>query len=204
MFASEHYLKRYNLHEVNNKLRMACEYIQPSTFVCPGEKIEAVFLDDDKKKWYKGTVVKVNKYSEDKYGRYVECKVEYEDGEVVDDARFYDCDFNDSESSDAWRFTPTLTRVIEALDETKREIQDMKDETYTDDDSDDDASDDPPRQTFCPVSRQSFVSKIASVAILASIAFTMKGLVETCYQNEIAHHFASRVCSSIFSPFSFK
>lgn len=181
---------------------MACEYIQPSTFVCPGEKIEAIFLDNDQKKWYKGTVVKVHKHREDKYGHFAECRIEYDDGEVVDDARFYDCDFNDSESSDAWRFSPTLTRVIEALDETKREIQDMKDESYTDDESDAPSVDNP--NVVCPVARQSFLSKIASAAVIAGIAFTIKGLVDTCYQQEVAYNLASQVCSSLLTPFSFK
>jgi hypothetical protein len=107
---------------VSNYSKMVYDNIQPSQFVM-GQPVEVVFLEDDKPKWYKGLVQSVDHSGEDNNGTYVECKVEYEDGEVVDDARFYDCDFENDESLDSWRFASSLNDVLEALDEVKGDIE---------------------------------------------------------------------------------
>lgn len=99
--------------------------IQPSTYI-RGQHVEAIFLEDDKPKWYKGTVKSVDHYGEDNHGTYVECEVEYEDGEVLEDARFYDCDFENDESLDSWRYSSSLNDILETLDEVKGDIEEMQ------------------------------------------------------------------------------
>jgi hypothetical protein len=101
---------------------MVYDNIKPSKFVV-GQSVDVVFLEDDKSKWYKGLVKNVNHYGEDNNGTYVECKVEYEDGDIVDDARFYDCDFENDDSLDSWRFSSSLNDVLEALDEVKGDLE---------------------------------------------------------------------------------
>ena len=102
--------------------------VNPSQFV-QGQAIEVIFLEDDKPRWYKGLVKGVDHYGEDNNGTYVECKVEYEDGEVVDDARFYDCDYDNDESLDSWRFSSSMNDVLESLNEIKNDIEELQNKT---------------------------------------------------------------------------
>ena len=121
---------------------MACEYVQPNTFVKVGEKVEVVFLNsDDVPSWYKGIIVRVDHHGKDSHGNYVECDVDYEDGESVTDTRFYDCDFNDENSLDAWRFSNSLTQVIEALDDTRRDVEVLKENSRSGSCDEEDESD---------------------------------------------------------------
>lgn len=103
---------------------MTCEFISPSTFVREDERIEVFFLDGTSG-WYKGRVSSIGHYGKDKHGRYVECEVVYEDGDVIKDTRLYDDDFN-TDSPDAWRFSSSLNGVLEALDEARRDIATLK------------------------------------------------------------------------------
>lgn len=133
---------------------MTCEYVKPSSFVTKGEKVEVLFMnEDDNPSWYKGIVMEIHHSGEDDYGTYVECEVEYEDGEVIKDSRFYDCDFNNSDSLDTWKFSNMVTMLIESLDETRREIDRVKNGESSDDESSDVVDDIPekPRQTVSSI-----------------------------------------------------
>lgn len=105
---------------------MVCDYVKPSGFVQKNETVEVLFMEEDAPKWYKGTVTDINHYGKDAFGYYVECAVLYDDGEFVADSRFYDCDFNNPESTDSWRFPSALTGVLTILDKTRQDIDLLK------------------------------------------------------------------------------
>lgn len=101
--------------------------VNPSTFI-RGQHVEAIFIENDKPKWYKGYVKNVNHFGEDNHGTYVQCEVEYEDGDVFEDVCFYDCDYENEESLDSWRYTTSLNDIIAALKEVKGDLHDLKDD----------------------------------------------------------------------------
>jgi hypothetical protein len=103
--------------------------VNPSTFI-RGQHVEAIFMENDKPKWYKGYVKNVNHFGEDNHGTYVQCEVEYEDGDVFEDVCFYDCDYENEESLDSWRYTTSLNDIIAALNEVKDDIHDLKDDIH--------------------------------------------------------------------------
>ena len=119
---------------------MVCDYVKPSGFVQKNETVEVMFMENDVPRWYKGVVTDVNHRGKDAYEHYVECAVQYDDGEFVPDARFYDCDFNNPESTDSWRFPTSLTGVLTILDKTQKDIlflkkkQDLQEEEDPDED----------------------------------------------------------------------
>lgn len=96
---------------------------KPVQFIKQGGVIEARFInDDDEPQWFKGVVQRINKVGE----TYIDCVVLYEDGELVDHAVFYNDDFDNNESLDAWRFEGTMSLLIEFLTRNSEEIQDLK------------------------------------------------------------------------------
>lgn len=110
---------------------MTCQNMKPSSFISIGENIEVLFMNKENQPvWYKGIIKDNIIYGYDKYGTYVDCDIQYEDGEFVYNARFYDCDFNNTDSLDTWKFSNIVTKLIESLDETKcetkRELNDIK------------------------------------------------------------------------------
>lgn len=143
--------------------------IKPSRFVKAGSEIEALFYGEDgvTKEWYSGEVMKVNRYGVDDSGSYVVCHIEYSDGEVEEDATFYDKDFeyqeHVSKSEDLWRLKGSMSSLLRHmmldasyLESMKKELEEMKrrlednnhkivinlDYTEEDEDSEDDDSED--------------------------------------------------------------
>lgn len=86
--------------------------VHPIKFIKPKTEIEAAFFYGDELQWFKGTVRKLNFYGHDEKGRFVNCWIDYNDGETVPDAFFYDCDFNLNIRGDAWRFTGTIALLM--------------------------------------------------------------------------------------------
>ena len=86
--------------------------VHPIKFIKPKTEIEAAFIYDDKLTWFKGTVRRLNFYGHDEKGRFVNCWIDYDDGESIQDAFFYDCDFNLNSQEDAWRFTGTIALLM--------------------------------------------------------------------------------------------
>ena len=135
---------------------MSCTYTIPSSFLCKDEILEVRFLDEENRlKWYKGTVIHVDHYGYDEDGPYVECEMMYEDDEHVPDTRFYDKDFNDTDNLNAWRFASNLTKLLENIDNVHKEVESLKErldlledwneseeEDSDNEDSDDEDSDD--------------------------------------------------------------
>jgi hypothetical protein len=108
---------------------MSTVNIQPVKFIKAGTELEVRFLDeDDKLKWYKGVVQRVNHFGEDDYGSYVSCSVLYEDGEKVSDACFYNKDFDEDNSLDSWRFAGNISLLISFMIKNTGEIQSLKDD----------------------------------------------------------------------------
>lgn len=180
---------------------MACDHIQPSLFVKEGEKIEVVFLNEEEEpSWYKGVVTKVDHYGKDNHGEYVECDVDYEDGETVTDTRFYDCDFNDETSLDAWRFSSSLTRVIETLDDTKKEIEMLREGSDGSCDSEYDSDHDEPyaRRPSSPVSQA-----VIGLSLMMMTGLIIKRLymkyIDEC--NERAYQYSICDISDLFDTF---
>jgi hypothetical protein len=86
--------------------------IHPIKFIKPKTELEVAFIFDDELEWFKGIVRKVNFYGYDEKGRFVNCWIDYNDGESVTDAFLYDCDFNLQPCYDAWRFTGTIALLM--------------------------------------------------------------------------------------------
>ena len=106
--------------------------IQPSRFILPGACIEARFIgEDDKLEWYKGTVLHINSFGENKTGTYVDCSVRYEDGEVVEDTILEDKDFNKENHMDAWRFDGVTTMLVSYINKHAIEIEALKEKLET-------------------------------------------------------------------------
>jgi hypothetical protein len=95
---------------------------KPVQFIKQGSVIEARFINDDELQWFKGVVQRINKVG----ATYVDCVVLYEDGELVDNAVFYNDDFDNHESPDAWRFEGNMSLLIEFLTKNSEEIQCLK------------------------------------------------------------------------------
>lgn len=96
--------------------------LTPTKFVHPYIKLEVLFDEDDKQKWFVGVVTKVHKYG----SSYVECDIKYADGERGYYVKFYDHDYtrtNEYESYstvDAWRFTPSYNSIVTTLTKEKK------------------------------------------------------------------------------------
>lgn len=97
---------------------------KPVQFIKQGSVIEARFInDDDERQWFKGVVQRINKLGD----TYIDCVVLYEDGELVDRSVFYNDDFDNHESLDAWRFEGNMSLLIEFLTKNSEEIESLKD-----------------------------------------------------------------------------
>ena len=138
--------------------------VNPSQFVL-GQRVEAIFLEEDKPKWYKGVVKSVGHFGEDNHGTYAECVVEYEDGEVIDDARFYDCDYENEESLDSWRYSSSLNEVLEALNDVKGDIEELQKRTEK-------------KSSFPYICRIAFI--MATVALMKAIYLYVQEEHERC------------------------
>jgi hypothetical protein len=107
--------------------------IQPIKFIKKGTELEVRFLgDDDKYKWYTGIVHEINYYGEDISAKFINCQILYEDGEVVNDANFYNDNFNDEDNIDAWRFVGNISMLISFIIKNTNEINNLKDELIKD------------------------------------------------------------------------
>ena len=74
----------------------------------------------------------MHKYGEDKTsGKYAECDVLYDDGEMVHEWKFYDEDYGE----EVWRFSSHLAPLIDALLTDLKAEEDIEDD---DEDEDDD------------------------------------------------------------------
>lgn len=109
-------------------------------FIKKGFTIESKFvnIDDDRMDWYKGVVTKVNKYGEDRFGCYVECNIQYDDGELVKNHRLYDTDYGD----EVWRFDTKYRELIEHLFDTVNLFEETFDEDDIDYDGDEETESD--------------------------------------------------------------
>jgi hypothetical protein len=109
------------------------ESVSVTKFVKPGCIIEAQYIDnnddDDRKRWYVGSVVKVHEYGKDDYGNFVRCNVMYDDGEFVKDEMFYDDDYGD----ETWRLSSN-SHLVQCVLET---LECMMDADNADDNADD-------------------------------------------------------------------
>lgn len=122
--------------------------VSVSRYIKTGTEVEAKYVDpetDDETRWYQGIVKKVLKYGEDDCGKYAECDVLYDDGEMVKGWRFYDEDYGD----EVWRFSSSLAPLVDALllrikevDEVKEAGTELEDEDDYDDTEDEDDEDD--------------------------------------------------------------
>ena len=89
--------------------------VHPIKFIKPKTEVEVAFASGDNPdeiEWYKGTVRRLNFYGHDNKGRFVNCWVDYDDGESVPDAFFYDSDFNIKLKDDSWRFTGAIALLM--------------------------------------------------------------------------------------------
>ena len=140
------------------KVNMALSTISMCGYIKTGSEIEARYVDpnkDDETRWYRGIVKKINKYGTSSCGKYVECDVMYDDGELVKGWRFYDEDYGE----EVWRFSSlhadlidTLVNRVRKLEEYPSEddeeeafdeaAEDSDDEGKADEDDDDEDDDD--------------------------------------------------------------
>lgn len=124
---------------------MAPNMCSVTRYVKVGTNIEAWYVDTtddgpDTHRWFQGIVKKVHKYGEDRFGRYVECDVLYDDGELVKEQVFYDGDYGE----DVWRFSGELGRLVGNLVSYVDELEDRDEEDpdYEDTDEGSDKDDD--------------------------------------------------------------
>jgi len=110
---------------------MATLDIKPSRFFKAGTDIEARFVGDEdgNLKWYVGTVQDITYFGEtSEGGSYVVCTVLYGDGEYVEDAVFYDNDFEKDNSLDNWRFVGPISQLLLYLREQNSSVEALKTE----------------------------------------------------------------------------
>lgn len=119
---------------------MAPMSVSVSRYIKTGTEVEAKYVDpetDDETRWYQGIIKKVLKYGEDGCGKYAECDVLYDDGEMVKGWRFYDEDYGD----EVWRFSSQLAPLVNELILHLKDDDASEDEDYEDDDDDEDEDD---------------------------------------------------------------
>lgn len=102
---------------------MEYHYVSPSSFVETGEKIHAVFVDNDVVQWHEGVVMKLHKKSVDENGKFADCSVLFDDGDTLDTI-LHDVDFCSKESLDAWRFPWTTSKLIQEMEHVHTLITD--------------------------------------------------------------------------------
>lgn len=106
---------------------MANITIQPVKFIIKGTELEVRFIgEDDEFQWYKGIVQDINFYGEDDNGTFINCKILYEDGELIDETILYNINFNDDDSIDAWRFVGDISMLISYMINTVNELTKLK------------------------------------------------------------------------------
>ena len=89
--------------------------VYPIKFIKSKTELEVAFAStdhDDEIEWYKGTVRHLNFYGHDNKGCFVNCWIDYADGETVPDAFLYNCDFNMKLTNDAWRFVGNIAMLM--------------------------------------------------------------------------------------------
>ena len=91
----------------------------------------------DTHRWFQGIVKKVHRYGEDRFGRYVECDVLYDDGEMVKEQVFYDGDYG----NDVWRFAGDLGGLVSNLVSYVEELEEEGDDDYEECSDEDEESD---------------------------------------------------------------
>jgi hypothetical protein len=120
-------------------------HVYPTKFIKPKTELEVAFASSDREdeiEWYKGTVKRLNFYGHDNKGRFVNCRIDYDDGETVPDAFFYDCDFNMKLKNDSWRFVGNIA-VLMSLVNGENESESSEEEAWDSSSSEDsDESDD--------------------------------------------------------------
>lgn len=112
---------------------MSAVNIKPIKFIKKGVELEVRFIDNDDHKWYKGVVQKINNFGIDDRGHYVNCVIVYDDGEIENEAIFYDVDF-DGDGLDSWKFVGNISILLSFIIKNTLEIQDLKDELRYHDD----------------------------------------------------------------------
>lgn len=90
-------------------------------FVYEKERIEVLFKEDEGCTWYFGVIKKIHYHGEDEYGAFVECDIDYDDGDEETETRLYDCDYN-LDKPDTWRFATNMDDTIIAIEETRKMI----------------------------------------------------------------------------------
>lgn len=102
--------------------------IQPIRFIKENTDIEVKFIgNNDKLKWFKGVVKTVSHFGIDELGEYIKCMVEYEDGELVKDSYFYNKDFENENSSDAWRLQGNISLLLRYIVKNEKDIESLRD-----------------------------------------------------------------------------
>ena len=104
--------------------------VEPIRFIKIGKELEVRFfgVDDDEYKWYKGVVSDIVSFGNDEHGGFIECDIDYEDGEKEKRTRLYNKDYN-SESVqyvDTWRFVGTISLLITYLMKNTEEVKSLK------------------------------------------------------------------------------
>lgn len=106
--------------------------VHPIRFIKNGTELEIQFIDADNYdtlKWYKGIVSNVVSFGNDENGSFIECDIEYDDGEIEKRSRLYDKEFN-NEGVDSWKFVGNITLLLSFLMQNNREISDLKKDFY--------------------------------------------------------------------------
>ncbi len=106
--------------------------VQPIRFIKNGAELEIKFVDADNNdtlKWYKGVVSNVISFGNDDDGGFIECDIDYDDGEVEKLKRLYDKDFN-NENPDSWRIVGNITLLLSLLMKNSEELSDLKKTLY--------------------------------------------------------------------------
>ena len=104
--------------------------IHPVKFIKVGTELEVRFIDseNDTYKWYGGIVSNVSSFGNDDNGGFVECDIDYKDGECEKKARLYDKDFHNDNSEDSWKFVGTFSLLISFVLQNTEEVKNLQKE----------------------------------------------------------------------------
>lgn len=99
--------------------------IEPIYFLTPSTKVLVKFKNDDQYEYFPGVVTKINHYGKDANGGYINCSIDYDDGETVSDSQLYNNDF-DENTEDSWKFDSNISYLIKYMVKSNAEITQLR------------------------------------------------------------------------------
>jgi hypothetical protein len=97
--------------------------IKPVYFITPNSEVQIKYKDEkDEYVYYSGLVKCVNNYGTDEIGSYVNCSIDFDDGESVPESLLYNKDFENINSDETWKFKSNISLLVKYVVEHNKEM----------------------------------------------------------------------------------